>query len=415
MAIDYSRSSEDPYPYPVPEPDEITKEEQYGGAPKQPPPPLELPAWASDEAFKTWFLLQSQDNIWPDDPTGWTRPLLDAAEKAYAAYQQTAGGGGKGTAATGQVTPDAILAWLRANGSLTAGLEPLRAAFEAYFPGAQVISADKIRLPNGQIIDAIVNYGGADPSWGWQVDTGQGSSAGTGTGVNADYQAWLDSLPNNFYEAPGEEFNYPDFAPPEWNGPTFTAPDPFAHSAFEGPTAETFTADPGYEFRAKEGRRALENAASAQGTLRTGGTLKGLIDWSQGLASQEFGNVWNRAYTGWQANRGAAAEDYDRLWNNLLQDYMVGYNQEADEYNRALGTWNANLGKAATQYGFGLDVAAGKAGGQQGAASLKGNLGLANQGQQFGNQLSLYDIATRNLPTYSPTPYSPSYGYTPGS
>lgn len=368
-----------------------------------------MPEWATDEAFKSWYLLQSHDNVWPNEGARWTQADLDRLTAAYEAYQEATKSGTKTDPPT-PPTGDELLAWLRANGSLTDGLEAVKDAFEQQFPGVTVIGPDKVRLADGGVYDLIINYGGENPTWGFNrytADTGTAAPGATG-GVSADFQAWLDRQPTNFYEAPAP-FDYPDFVAPEWNAPEFQAPPPFAYEEFVGPTAETFQTDPGYEFRAKEGQRAIENAASARGLLRTPGTIKGLIDWSQGLASQEFGNVWNRAYTGWASNRGAAAEDYDRLWNNLIQDYMVGYNREADQYNRALSTWGANLGKAGTQYGFGLDVAAGKAGGQQGAASLYGNLGLANTGQQQNLLLSLYDLSTRNLPKYTPTTFQSSY------
>jgi hypothetical protein len=53
-------------------------------------------------------------------------------------------------------------------------------------------------------------------------------------------------------------------------------------------------ADPGYQFRLDQGMQALQRSAAARGGLLSGGTLKGLTDYSQGQASQEFGNAWNR-------------------------------------------------------------------------------------------------------------------------
>ena len=58
-----------------------------------------------------------------------------------------------------------------------------------------------------------------------------------------------------------------------------------------------FEADPGYAFRLKEGMRGLENSAAARGLLSSGSTLKGITDYGQGIASQEYGNAYNRYQT----------------------------------------------------------------------------------------------------------------------
>jgi hypothetical protein len=60
-----------------------------------------------------------------------------------------------------------------------------------------------------------------------------------------------------------------------------------------------FEQDPGYAFRQSEGMKALERSASARGQLLSGGTLKGIQRFGQDLASQEYGNAFNR----YQVNR----------------------------------------------------------------------------------------------------------------
>ena len=52
--------------------------------------------------------------------------------------------------------------------------------------------------------------------------------------------------------------------------------------------------DPGYEFRFNEGMRALEGGAAARGGLLSGGMVKKSIRYGQGIASNEYGNVYNR-------------------------------------------------------------------------------------------------------------------------
>ncbi len=160
-----------------------------------------------------------------------------------------------------------------------------------------------------------------------------------------------------------------DFIPPAFDYPEFRAPAPFEYDPFVGPTKDTFQADPGYDFRVSEGNRALVNDASASGLRRSGGFLKDLATWREGLASQEFGNVFNRQYQTWKTNLDAKAQNYERDWRSSLTDYTLGYQREADEYSRALST-----------HGMNADV----------------------YGMNFGNLLNLYNIAMRSLPNYTP-------------
>lgn len=69
-----------------------------------------------------------------------------------------------------------------------------------------------------------------------------------------------------------------------------------------GPTLSQLQFDPGYAFRLQEGIKALDRSAAARGGLLGGNQLRGLTDYGQGLASQEFGNAYNR-FIGEQATR----------------------------------------------------------------------------------------------------------------
>lgn len=52
--------------------------------------------------------------------------------------------------------------------------------------------------------------------------------------------------------------------------------------------------DEGYQFRLGEGQKAIERAASAGGSLASPATAKALMAYNQGLASDEYGNAFNR-------------------------------------------------------------------------------------------------------------------------
>lgn len=55
-----------------------------------------------------------------------------------------------------------------------------------------------------------------------------------------------------------------------------------------------FQADPGYDFRMKEGQKALERSAAAGGRFLGGGTLKALTRYGQDMGSQEYGRAFDR-------------------------------------------------------------------------------------------------------------------------
>lgn len=62
-----------------------------------------------------------------------------------------------------------------------------------------------------------------------------------------------------------------------------------------------FEKDPGYQFRMDEGNRAVEGGAAARGGLLSGAAAKAMQKYSQGFASNEYGNAYNR-FTGDQQN-----------------------------------------------------------------------------------------------------------------
>ena len=60
------------------------------------------------------------------------------------------------------------------------------------------------------------------------------------------------------------------------------------------PDYTAFYQSPGYDFRLQEGARTVERSAAAKGKLMSGGLLRELTQYGQGLASSEFGNYANR-------------------------------------------------------------------------------------------------------------------------
>lgn len=160
---------------------------------------------------------------------------------------------------------------------------------------------------------------------------------------------------------------------PDWN------------EQFKAPTDVTEQNDPGYQFRLKEGMKALENSASARGDLLSGGTAKAITQYGQDYASNEYSNVYGRAFN----------------------EYATRYNQfetnQANKFNRlsslagggqvAAGNLNANLGETARnvsdiygregqQVGDSLKAA--------GTARASGYAGIANAITGFSNNFLDY-------------------------
>jgi hypothetical protein len=71
--------------------------------------------------------------------------------------------------------------------------------------------------------------------------------------------------------------------------------------------------DPGYAFRLNEGLKAMDRQAAARGGLISGGALKAAQRYGQDVASQEYGNAYNRSLTEYNAARARESEGYNRL------------------------------------------------------------------------------------------------------
>ena len=127
--------------------------------------------------------------------------------------------------------------------------------------------------------------------------------------------------------------------------------------------AEQFQQDPGYAFRQSEGMKALERSAAARGGLLSGGTMKGIQRFGQDLASQEYGNAFNR----YQIERSA------RL--NPLQSLM-GSGQSATNVMTG-ATGQAGQNEAANFYGAGQARASGYIGEANALGGALGSIGQA--------------------------------------
>ena len=182
--------------------------------------------------------------------------------------------------------------------------------------------------------------------------------------------------------------------------------------AFKPPTGEeALRDDPGYQFRLQQGQKALETSAAARGGLLSGGTLKGIQDYAQGLASQEYGNVYARRLgenqmgyaRGLEGNQLGFNRDllgnqmrYDRdLQGNQLRfardlqgnemRYGRDYQRNADEAARGLQAYGTNLNQLLALRGQRWNELAGLAGVGQTATNTTAGLGASAAASQANN------------------------------
>jgi hypothetical protein len=113
--------------------------------------------------------------------------------------------------------------------------------------------------------------------------------------------------------------------------------------------------DPGYQFRLAQGQKAFENQANRGGGLIGGNVMQGMQDYTQGQASQEFGNAFARNATT-QTN----------IFNRLKGIADMGLNATGTTGEAALRT-GESMGSAA------LVGAQAQAAGDIGAAKAYGN------------------------------------------
>ena len=105
--------------------------------------------------------------------------------------------------------------------------------------------------------------------------------------------------------------------------------------------------DPGYGFRLGEGMKALERQQAARGNLLSGGALKAGQRYAQDVASQEYGNAYNRLAQ--LANVGPAAAG---VANALGQNYATGASNLMSQQGQ-VGANALLTGAAARQSAYG--------------------------------------------------------------
>lgn len=150
----------------------------------------------------------------------------------------------------------------------------------------------------------------------------------------------------------------------------------------------SFQADPGYQFRQDQGLQGLSRMAAARGNYRGGATDRDIIDYNQGLASQEYGNFFDRNMA--VSNQGLGTAQYlGQLGQNYAQNWAQarGVKGAADGQRAAAGPmtqagYGNALASAASTYMGGMGGGGGGGGGLTGM--FGGGSGTGGFGGMFG-------------------------------
>jgi hypothetical protein len=149
--------------------------------------------------------------------------------------------------------------------------------------------------------------------------------------------------------------------------------------------------DPSYQFRLGEQNRQIDRAMAGQGKVLSGNRLEALMKRSGEMASQEYGNAYNR----------------------MNKDFIRDYGQESDYLNRLAKISGRGQNAAANLSSMGINTGTGNAGSYVSAGNSRaaGTIGSTNAWLS-----ALGDVASvAGRSSYDPMNYDGQYGGIPES
>lgn len=147
----------------------------------------------------------------------------------------------------------------------------------------------------------------------------------------------------------------------------------------------SFYSDPSYKFRQEQGLQGLSRLAAARGNYRGGAMDADILRFNQGLASEEYNNVWNRDMA--LSNQGLNTAQY---LGGLGQNYAQNWAQARGIKGAADGAYAAAGPMTQAGYGNALASAASTYAGGMGGGGGGGFGGFSKMGggQQRANNFS---------------------------
>lgn len=146
------------------------------------------------------------------------------------------------------------------------------------------------------------------------------------------------------------------------------APGGSLTTQFSGPNPQDISSTPEYQFQLQEGLKALQRSASATGSLGTGGTLKAITQYGQGLASTSYQQAYNNALSTFNTNRNNTFQGLTTL-ANIGQTGTANYNNTLQNFGNnsstnllGAGIYGGNALTQAGTYSGNVDIAAANTG-----------------------------------------------------
>ena len=152
-----------------------------------------------------------------------------------------------------------------------------------------------------------------------------------------------------------------------------------------GLDAQSFYQDPSYQWRKQQGMDNIQAQAAAGGGLFSGATLKALNDYNSNLASQEYGNAWQR-------NMAESQNRFNVDSNLRSQDYNIFNSERSRQYNEMANLAGVGQTAATNLASLGANNAANMGEMAMAGANAKANgltTGAYAKSQGMGNLLGL--------------------------
>lgn len=206
----------------------------------------------------------------------------------------------------------------------------------------------------GPAIGAAASLGGAYLQSNAAEDAADRQAQGLSQATQATTQNNAGALA--LYKAMYEQ-GRDDLAPYRGVGPN-------ALGALQNQIGTDYTKSPGYQFRLNEGLNAAQQSAAARGSLNSGATLRGLTEYGQNFATNDYNNWLQRlsglATIGQNSAAGSAAagqnfagqagQTLTNQGNSLAQLFSAGGANAASGAVAQGNAWNNGIQNALVAY-----------------------------------------------------------------
>lgn len=189
-------------------------------------------------------------------------------------------------------------------------------------------------------------YAGGSGAAGYGGGSGSGGTAGAASGTTAydgskySSETYVPGAPYTptVYGGAATYSPTPSSPADSYTPATWAKGDYGTYSPITGPAVSAgnpmdFFNEEGYQFRLGEGKKAIDNTAAARGGLVSGATLKALSDYNSGLASEEYGNAFNRFANQRDYNQNTFEDARNFGRNTFESDRNFGFATDVDTRN----------------------------------------------------------------------------------